>query len=364
MGIVTGTYASVTMPVWLLLLAVAVIASFTIRRPIVQSVTIMVAVFMLGATLAANQARHPSTTTTHTSTVTAQRLLQQYKDHGLSGEAYAIVAAMTLADRTAISKELRHTYNVSGASHVLALSGLHMGIIYMLLSMLTFGRRRRLLVQVLTVVTIWAFVIMIGKPVSAMRAAAMISIYALLSLGYREKMSINALAFTAIVMLVINPRSLFDVGFQMSFLAVLSILLWMPLFTNNPSPSATHTPAILRWLWGMITVSVAAQIGVAPLIAYYFGRFSTYFLLTNIVVIPGATLILWLSPLVLLTAKIAPILSVLITTMNSCLKFIATLPGASIEGLHPSVLQVAFIYILITIVYLILNILKSQHSNL
>ena len=343
------------MPLWLLLLAIATIASFVLHRPMAQSAAIMVAVFMLGATLAARQ---PQTVSRNTAKDNPAKslLLKRYHDNGLSGEAYAIVTAMTLGDRTAISKELRNTYNVSGASHVLALSGLHMGIIYALLSLLTYGHRRRLIVQVFAVITIWGYVIMVGMPTSAVRAATMISVYAILSLGYRERTSLNALAFTAIVMLVINPRILFDIGFQMSFMAVFSILLWTPLMQPLVPEKIQLRHRWVKWLWGMVTVSVTAQLGVAPLIAYYFGRFSVYFLITNFVVIPGATIILWLSPLVLLTAKLAPMLSTLITTMNSSLKFIATLPGASIEGLHPTVVQTILIYVLIAIVYIIIII--------
>ena len=126
--------------------------------------------------------------------------------------AYAVVAAMTLGDKSALTQELKEVYAVTGASHVLALSGLHLGIIYGFLSLFVFSRWRSLM-QVLLVLSIWAFVFLVGLPTSVVRSALMLSVYALCSLGHRERMSVNTLAFTAIVVLTVNPQSLFDVGF-------------------------------------------------------------------------------------------------------------------------------------------------------
>ena len=120
---------------------------------------------------------------------------------------------------------------------------------------------------------------MVGLSPSVVRSSVMISIYALLSLGYREKMSVNTLAFTAIIMLVVNPRSLYDVGFQLSFAAVLAILVLNPLFSKVIPLHVLLRHRWLRFWWGLTTVSVSAQVGTAPLVAYYFGTFSTYFLL-------------------------------------------------------------------------------------
>ena len=111
---------------------------------------------------------------------------------------------------------------------------------------------------------------------------------------------------------------------------------------------------IWRWSWDLATVSVSAQIGVAPLIAYYFGRFSTYFLLTNFVVIPATTLILYLSLLVFIVPSLAYLLLYVVGLLNSVLTKMAALPGASIDGLTPTVLQVVMVYVIIVSVYLII----------
>jgi competence protein ComEC len=273
---------------------------------------------------------------------------------GGNDDASAVVAAMTLGDKSALAEELKEVYSVTGASHILALSGLHLGIIYSLL-MLFFGGRKPFTIHcsLFTILGIWAFVFLVGMPVSVVRSAMMLTLYALLSLGHREKMSVNALAFTAMVLLVVNPLSLFDVGFQMSFLAVFSILIWLPLFEGVFSQEYLMNHRALKWIWGMIAVSVAAQMGVAPLIAYYFERFSTYFLLTNFIVIPAATVILWLSPVVMIVPSLAYLLLNIVGLLNNVLTWIAAIPGASIEGLHPTLLQVIMSYVIFMALYLL-----------
>lgn len=268
-------------------------------------------------------------------------LLRRFSNQGLDGGQYAVVAAMALGDKSALTKDLKEVYSVTGASHVLALSGLHLGIIYTLLSLIIVGRRWRVLSQMFMILTIWAFVFLVGLSVSVVRSAVMLTTYALLSLGHREKMSMNILAFAAMILLLVNPLSLFDVGFQMSFAAVASILLFVPLFENR--------------LWSLVAVSCAAQIGVAPLIAYYFGRFSTYFLLTNLIVVPAATVILWLALVVLLFPSLAYLLLYVVGLLNTILTMIASLPGASIS-LHPTILQMVMVYVVIIACYLLIRI--------
>lgn len=276
------------------------------------------------------------------------QLLLHYRQEGIEGAAYGVIAAMTLGDRSALTPEVRETFNVTGATHVLALSGLHLGIIYSLLSLLVVGRRFRVLSQLLIVVAIWAFAFLVGLPSSVVRSATMLSIYALLSLGARKRMSVNVLALTAVCMLAVRPLVLFDVGFQLSFLAVLGILLWVPLFEGLVSARFMQGHPVVRWLWGLFTVSFAAQLAVAPLIAYYFGRFPPYFLLTNLVVIPATTLILYVSLFMLVVPSVAaPVLVALTWLLTTWLGALSRLPLASIDGLHPSALTVVVIYAVI-----------------
>ena len=340
-GIVLAKYLVVPFALFPLLVVVVLSAFCLWRYEHLQSAAIVLCFVVLGALLmqrSQQESPQPSRLDRSKTYFLEQRakLLDRLSESGVDGSVYAVVAA------------------VSGASHILALSGLHLGILYTLLSLLFSRRRWQVLSQVVIIVCIWLFVFLVGMSASVVRSAVMFTVYALLSLGHRDKMSVNTLAFAAIVMLLLNPKSLFDAGFQMSFMAVLAILLFYPLFESVWSQPFLFDHRIFKWLWTMLAVSCAAQIGVAPLIAYYFGRFSNYFLLTNLVVVPAATLILYLSLLVLLIPSLAYLLIYIVEALNHLLSWIATLPGASIEGLHPTLLQVWMTYVIIGAVYLLL----------
>lgn len=366
-GIVVGRYVSLPVS-WWFLLSGGVVATLLLWRFVhLQTLGIILCFVFLGAAMMERQhpaEGHPQSEASQDSRLSRSRtfflhqrdrLLQRLSDGGLEGDAYAVVAAMALGDKSALTNDLRETYSVTGASHVLALSGLHLGIIYMLLSLLVLGRRWRMFSQLFLIVSIWGFVFLVGMSMSVVRAAIMISVYALLSLGHRDKMSVNTLAFTAIVMLMVHPLSLFDVGFQLSFMAVFSILVWYPFFEGLIPQPFLMSHRLVKWLWTMLAVSCAAQLGTAPLVAYYFGRFSSLFLITNLVVIPAATLILYLSLIVLFVPSIAYLLYNIVTILNSFLERMTLLPWASIKGCHPSVLQTIMVYVVIAALYLLVD---------
>lgn len=286
------------------------------------------------------------------------RLLSRYRAQSADDEQYAVLAAMTLGDKSALTKELRETYSVTGASHVLALSGLHLGIIYLLLFRLTLGRKRFWFSQVAIVLSIWAFAFLTGLSTSVIRSAVMISVYAISSVAGRQRSPVNLLCFTAMVMLLVNAASLYDIGFQLSFAAVLAILLLMPLFESFFPENYFVGRPVQRYIYNMVGVSVAAQIGVAPLIAFHFGRFSTYFLLTNFLVIPAATLILYGALLVVVFPSCGSALLWVVGMLNKALGWISQMPCSSIDGLHPSVLQVCLLYVVFFCCYFSLRMLQ------
>ena len=292
------------------------------------------------------------------------RLLVRFSTVEAEGDALAVVAAMVLGDKSALTQDLKDVYAVSGASHVLALSGLHLGIIYTLLTLLLGGRKLFTIhCSLFTILGIWAYVFLVGIPVSVVRSALMLSLYALLSVGGRDRMSLSALAFAAVVMILFNPLSLFDVGFQLSFVALLSIVLWVPLLMGLFPADYLLSHRAVRWLWSMFAVSLAAQIGVAPLVAYYFGYFSPWFLLTNFIAVPAATLILWLAPVVLLFPVLLPMLLTVVAGLNAFLTLVTRLPGANISHLQPSGLQVAMVYVIVIAIYLLVTRLQCLHYH-
>ena len=216
--------------------------------------------------------------------------------------------------------------------------------------------------QLLLVLCIWAFAFVTGLSPGVVRSATMLTVYAIFSIGGRDRMSVNALCLTAIVMLLINARSLFDVSFQLSFASVFAILLFLPLFEGIQGPDFRFRHPFLNKLWSLATVSLAAQMGVAPLTAYYFGSFPTYFLLTNFVVIPAATVILYGTLCALIFPPLGTLLGWVVKLLNAFLDIVAQLPLASITNLHPTVVQVCLYYAVIGCLYGILHKLYARPS--
>ena len=365
-GLMTGMVAAkyvVSLPLFPLLVGLIIIAFFLWRYIYLQSAVIILCFVVLGALLMQRaQQESPQVSRLERSKnyflSQRARLLDRLSENGVDGNVYAVVAAMALGDKSQLTKELKETYAVTGAAHVLALSGLHLSIIYTLLSLLLCRRRWQVVSQVLIIICIWSFVFLVGMSASVVRSAVMLTAYALLSLGNRNRMSVNTLAFTAIVMLIVHPLSLFDIGFQLSFLAVLSILIWYPVFEALIPQSFLMSHRLVRWLWSLLGVSCAAQLGTAPLIAYYFGRFSSLFLITNFVVIPFAPLILYLTLALLFVPSIAYLLIYIVNALNGILAFVASTPWVSIT-LHPSILQIIMVYVIIAATYLLIDRLSG-----
>lgn len=273
-----------------------------------------------------------------------------------------MISALTLGDKRMIDRHVRTVYSVSGASHVLALSGLHIAIIYTLLMLLLDGRRLfrlRIAARLLAIATVWWYVMIVGLPVSAVRSALMLSVCSVVAVANRESLSLDHLALAAFVVVAVSPMSVFDVGFQMSFIAVASILLFVPQMERLLFRSPIWQRQPMRWVSGMVTVSFASQLGVSPLTAYYFGRFSCYFLLTNFIAIPMAMLLLY-GALAMFLLSWQPVVSGLLAyglgsaaqLLNDALALIAGLPMASIENIAISPWQVVAVYGVVVLVWL------------
>lgn len=194
-----------------------------------------------------------------------------------------------------------------------------------------------------------------------MRSAIMLSIYSVCLVGGREKSSVNTLCLAAICLIVANPLCVWDLGFQLSFLAVLSIVAlyrpinhWLP--KGGKLTGISMVDKLVTAVWSMTSVSLASQVGTAPLVAYYFGRFSCYFLLTNLVVVPCATAIIYLAIAVLLTSFLPAVNHALLmalgwasTVLSTAVTHIAALPGASMEGIKINAMETGCAYALIGI---------------
>ncbi len=288
-------------------------------------------------------------------------LLSRLQGSALSEDSYATIAAMTLGDKTGVSAELRDTYSKAGVSHVLALSGLHLGIIYAMIALLL-GRRRNTMGGLLvTLLLVWTFALMVGMSPGIVRSAAMFSVYASMTFLQRDYLTANSLALAASVMLLASPAMLWDVGFQMSFLAVMGIVICHVLLLNNRLYVRYAHRRFVGKLVSLVCISLAAQLFVLPLVMYYFGNVPFYFLLANIVAVPLTTLIIYaamllfvLSPLCRFAAWMTVVwqwlasgVGWIVAQMNTLLKVIASLPGASADGMYISILQLSLMYVLI-----------------
>lgn len=268
-----------------------------------------------------------------------EKVVALYSSLDIAPESQAILSALTVGEKRDLSKGVRNLYAAVGASHVLALSGLHLGILYMVLTLLFpvgGSRLLRALREGVILVVLWGFAAVAGFAPSVVRAALLFTLMSVSRCMQRDGSSMNSLAFAALVMLVINPRWLFDVGFQLSFSAVFSILLLVPRLDNLLGAHRWGT--VYRYVAGIISVSMAAQIGTLPLVWYYFGAFPLYFLVTNFVVVPSAfavmllaVLLLLFCPIELVRNGIAVVLDNLISVVNFLLRQIESLPSSSVE---------------------------------
>ena len=369
-GMVFFVSVASTRTAFVVLFALLLVALFFRNKAVISTLLLLLSSFALGVVLISNSVDRGFQSTISFSAIDRveeymaderENLLKVYSDAGLSADEYGIIAAVTLGERNAVSRELKESYRVSGASHLFALSGLHLSIIFALLSVFLPTKIFPKSSAAVQILLLWTYVLLVGIYPSLLRAAVMFTCYCLCRLVSRESRSIDVLILTAFILLVFNPQWLFDVGFQMSFMAMVGIFLLTP-----PMMKWVKTP-VLSYVYGIFVVSFAASLGTFPLIAHYFGRVSCYGLLTNLIASPCIALLLFCAFLMLLSAALQPyiaflsvfthalsyILKNVVGFMNGAIHSIASLPGSSVSGVHISFAQVILVYVLIVCVVLI-----------
>ena len=211
-----------------------------------------------------------------------ERLLEPFERLNLSKEEKSVLATITLGYRKEMDREVRRRFSVTGVAHLLAVSGFHVavvcGFLSLLFSFLPKNSFYSWLRYLLTLCLLWSFVVITGLAASAVRAGLMLTLYLTGRVLRRMTDGYNTLAAAAFCMLVFNPLYLFDIGFQLSYLAVLSILYLQPRLQNL---IVVRNP-VIAIPWGWITVTLAAQAGTTLLCLYYFRQFSLVFLCTNL----------------------------------------------------------------------------------
>ena len=282
-----------------------------------------------------------------------------------NGQELALAQALILGDRSYLDTETTQSFGNSGAMHVLAVSGLHIGILLeIILFVLKFfsnflSKKKALLIAL---IIIWIYTVISGLSASVLRSTFMFSVLAIAQISEKNYKPINALFFTGFILLVINPFFLFDIGFQLSFLAMIGIF-W---FYKPISKSWYIKNKWLRKIWEGTTVGIAAQITTVPLTLFYFHQFPNYFILTNIGLMLSTGLILgfgmfifgfyWLK----FIGKFSVLLLTFVLTFTLYfVQFIDKLPGSTATGFILNWQIVILSYLIIISFY----ILKESNSK-
>ena len=284
-----------------------------------------------------------------------------YDEHGINGEAGNIIEAMTIGQKAHLSKDTRTAYAHAGVSHVLALSGFHVGIIILIIQIFflkpLLPLRWQWVSNLFIIAVLWLYAFIAGASPSLIRASIMFTILLLCQSVSREAISLNSCAIAFSVMLCINPFYLYDIGFQLSFASIVGISLLSQRFIN------AKTPRILQ----IIAITCICALFTAPLAAYHFGSFSTLSIISNLALTLFVYLLMWSAILWWTFLWCDPINSFLTnllnwtaTTMSSITEAIASFPYATIEW-HPNTLTTILCYtLLLTLTYFFT--LHKQHS--
>lgn len=269
------------------------------------------------------------------------KLSNNFAIQNFTPKTQAVLNALLFGQRILLDSETIEAYSNTGVIHILAISGLHVGIFFLILSFLlqplNTNKKGKLIKLFLILMFLWSFAFISGLSASVTRAVIMFTILSIGKHYNQQNNTLNTVAFSALLLLCYNPNYIFDVGFQLSYAAVIAIVLLNPFFkyfyfTKNK---------IVKYSTDIMLVSLTAQIGVLPLSIYYFNQFPILFLVANIVVIPLTIIILFtgLATLVItpfftsIALALGKILSLLIETMNTYITWIATFEGFVIKNI-------------------------------
>ncbi|MGB5419281.1 ComEC/Rec2 family competence protein, partial [Algibacter sp.] len=281
----------------------------------------------------------------------------------------AIINALLLGQRQDISEEVYTSYANAGVIHILAVSGLHVGLILLILSFIFKPLERfkhgKLIKTILLVSILWSFALIAGLSASVTRAVTMFSIVAIAINLKRPTNIYNTLAISMFIILLFKPLFIFDVGFQLSYLAVFAIVAIDPFLYNLWRPKYWVTDKF----WHTFTVTVSAQFGILPVSLYYFHQFPGLFFISNVVIIPFLGIILGLGLFIILLAVlnmlpqfVADFYGNIISQMNNFVGWISKQEAFLLKDIAFNLLYVLVSYVLI--VTFVRLLYKRNFSNL
>ncbi|MCW3105598.1 MAG: ComEC/Rec2 family competence protein [Segetibacter sp.] len=293
-----------------------------------------------------------------------QKLQQYIKPEREAGVAEALL----IGYRDDLDKDLVQAYSNTGVVHIIAISGLHLGMIYLALVWLMkpFKRTKgiRWVKPIIILTVLWVFTLLAGGVPSILRSAVMFSFIVLGETLNRKSSIYNTLASSAFVMLCINPYYLWDIGFQLSYAAVVSIVTFAKPVYNW----FYFKNKLLDFFWELTSATIAAQVLTVPIIFYAFHQFPTVFLLTNIIIVPLSSVVLF-AELVLLITSIIPVIANIagfitgriLAFMNGFIERVNSFPYAVYDGIQNNLVETILLYIFITgICYWLVN--KTKRS--
>lgn len=295
------------------------------------------------------------------------QMLQVFRRHLPTPNELAVGTALVLGSREDMQRSVQNAYTQTGAIHVLAVSGLHVGIVAMglqwLLALFPFaGPGKRWVLLVLNLLGIWGFALLTGMSPSVQRSAVMFSLLVLGQTFERPHQIFNTLAGSAFLLLLYNPWLLLDVGFQLSYLAVAGIVL----FHNTIYTWFYFSQKWADYCWNLTAVGIAAQLATFPLSLYYFHQFPVYFWLSGLMVVPISPFILGLG-IVLLALGWVPFVGTalgfvfyaLIWVMNAGIFWLNGLPGGIIPNLWIGGLELTLLYVVVIALALLAETKRS-----
>ena len=294
-----------------------------------------------------------------------RRTLMDRIDRSIEGEEEkAILYSLLLGYRAELGQEIKQQFVRSGSMHILAVSGLHVGILYLLPAFLIRKIRGclagRLLATLLLILLLWSYAMLSGLSPSVVRAVTMCTVHRMAILTGRKTGIFHVLSLTAFLMVLYRPAILFESGFQLSFAAVAGIAG----FQKPLSGLIQARGWLARSTWQLVTVSIAAQLATAPLSLYYFHQFSNVFIFSNLVVIPLATVILYVGLAFILLSSISGyllsgILEWLTTQLDGITRLMGRIPGAFMDDITLVPVQVFLLYLAIILAGIFIRYRKT-----
>ncbi|HJX71345.1 MAG TPA: ComEC/Rec2 family competence protein, partial [Bacteroidales bacterium] len=297
------------------------------------------------------------------------RVINIYEESGIVKDELAVLSALTLGSRDSLSDEVERSFAISGAMHVLAVSGLHVGIIFMILNVLLSFMQKfrygRSISSILIILFLWGFALLTGLKPSVARAVFMFSIIQTGKSLEKPPDIYNTISLSAFFLLLINPYQLADVGFQLSYLAVTGIVFFQPKIYRL----LYFKKSMIDKIWQLFTVSLAAQLVTAPLTIYYFHYFPVYFWLTNLFVIVLTGLIIYMAVFQIIIFLLhlphlftGGILNFLLKLLNGLTYQIHCLPYSLVENINISLFETILFYVII--ISMTIYLMKSSQKAL